>query len=692
MSAKEKEDIYQEANILSYLDHPNIIKFYQIINDTKNDYFHIIMEYADGGDLSQKIKSQKPKHFQETQIITWFIQICSAIKYLHEDKRILHRDIKSSNIFLTKSNQVKLGDFGIAKCLSKTLEKAKTVIGTPYYLSPEIINNEPYDYKSDIWSLGVLLYELLMMRLPFEATNVAQLYMKIVRGVYQEISAEYSKEMKMLVKQLLNVNSRKRPKIVEVLNCSVLKEKMVYQRKRGNTEGLLRGSRVQKGLNISNQIKVNENSSNGNVNVCESKKGNNSNYIWNRSKISNNFYNNNIKKNINNNQGVYVKAIKKPKSNNSSNAGENEKDNNNNSNNDNEHSQQNEKQNSPKVININDNNKQHENKNAILAEFMKNKKEKILHSQIISQSISDNIWYNSDKYSLFSNNNNNNNINTNLELSLEKREIQSHYNNINQSNALLNKYFFNCEPESKRQLLNENEILQSFSFDKQSQKERSSLYRVSSCGNFILTPHKPNDDLSSNNEIISNINLNIMSAKKEDNEYNELYNIKIRLSDVEQSVLNMDTLKEDDFISNSDIIEEEKDKDSLSSTPHKFIKHEDNKYVNDDIIKVDLDIPNVSDLQGNVEEKKEESKSDKALMIDLIKDNVVNSLGETFMNELLCYLKKNVCADMVGYSYDKLVNGLKEYFGKTYNYALINKAVCLIPDLQFLLISKDFYV
>lgn len=104
-------------------------------------------------------------------MLNWFTQICLAIKHTH-DKKILHRDLKSQNIFLTKRGILKLGDFGIARVLSNTKSRAKTVVGTPYYLSPEIIRNEGYSFKSDIWSLGVLLYEIAALQPPFNAASL----------------------------------------------------------------------------------------------------------------------------------------------------------------------------------------------------------------------------------------------------------------------------------------------------------------------------------------------------------------------------------------------------------------------------------------------------------------------------------------------------------------------------------------
>merc|ERR1719343_1058275 len=141
------------------------------------------MDYCEGGDLRKQIddarRSRQP--IPEEQILRWFVQGMSAIKYIHS-KHVLHRDLKSSNFFLSKSGNVKLGDFGIAKVLSCTAARARTQIGTPYYLSPEVCQEKPYTWPSDIWAMGCILYELCALKVPFDAPNISKLVEKICRG------------------------------------------------------------------------------------------------------------------------------------------------------------------------------------------------------------------------------------------------------------------------------------------------------------------------------------------------------------------------------------------------------------------------------------------------------------------------------------------------------------------------------
>lgn len=184
LSEQEKKETIKEAKILEVLNHPNIIRFKEVYK-TKKGQLCIVMDYADGGDLQGKIKGCKESGttLDESVILNWFTQICLAMKHCH-DRKILHRDLKAQNIFLTKNGIIKLGDFGIAKVLSSTVEKAVTIVGTPYYLSPEIIQNSPYNFKSDIWSLGVLLYEMCALKPPFNGSNIHMLAMQIVKGTF----------------------------------------------------------------------------------------------------------------------------------------------------------------------------------------------------------------------------------------------------------------------------------------------------------------------------------------------------------------------------------------------------------------------------------------------------------------------------------------------------------------------------
>ena len=129
-------------------------------------------------------------------------------------------------MFLTKKGIVKIGDFGIAKVLSHTIQKAKTMVGTPYYLSPEIVQSKPYNSKTDIWSMGVMLYELCALKPPFDGTSIPMLTMKIVRGVYSPIPSTYSAEMKNLVKQMLEIDTNRRPDVNKILSMPFIQKRI----------------------------------------------------------------------------------------------------------------------------------------------------------------------------------------------------------------------------------------------------------------------------------------------------------------------------------------------------------------------------------------------------------------------------------------------------------------------------------
>ncbi|XP_071058411.1 serine/threonine-protein kinase Nek1-like, partial [Pseudochaenichthys georgianus] len=177
---------------------------------------YIVMDYCAGGDLFKKINSQKGVLFSEEKVLDWFVQICLALKHVH-DRKILHRDIKSQNIFLTKDGTVQLGDFGIARVLNSTVELARTCIGTPYYLSPEICENKPYNNKSDVWALGCVLYEMCTLKHAFEAGNMKNLVLKIIRGSYPPVSLHYSQDLRSLLGLLFRRSPRERPSVSSVL-------------------------------------------------------------------------------------------------------------------------------------------------------------------------------------------------------------------------------------------------------------------------------------------------------------------------------------------------------------------------------------------------------------------------------------------------------------------------------------------
>ena len=184
------------------LDHPNIVSYKHSF--IEKGVLIIIMEYCEVGDMSYHIKRKvnKKEHFTETEIFNWFIQICLSLEYVHA-RRVIHRDLKAQNIFLTGNLTIKLGDFGISKVLENSAAAAQTVVGTPYYMSPEACQSQPYTSKCDVWSLGVILYELCSLKYPFAGNNLLSLVNLIVCQKHEPISDMYSKELSSLIDLLL---------------------------------------------------------------------------------------------------------------------------------------------------------------------------------------------------------------------------------------------------------------------------------------------------------------------------------------------------------------------------------------------------------------------------------------------------------------------------------------------------------
>jgi serine/threonine-protein kinase len=177
---KERADFLtrflREAQSAGRLSHPNIATIYDFGGDEEGEPY-IAMEYVDGCDLHVLIETEHP--LRQARILRIFVQLCSALEYAH-NAGIVHRDIKPGNIMLTREDRVKIVDFGIAKMDSASLTQAGTVMGTPHYMSPEQIMGKPVDRRSDIFSLGVVLYESLTGEKPFAGEHWTTVGFKIV--------------------------------------------------------------------------------------------------------------------------------------------------------------------------------------------------------------------------------------------------------------------------------------------------------------------------------------------------------------------------------------------------------------------------------------------------------------------------------------------------------------------------------
>ncbi|XP_072031366.1 serine/threonine-protein kinase Nek9-like isoform X2 [Amphiura filiformis] len=219
-SDKAKRDTQNEIDILSLLAHANIIMYYNHFVDEQSLF--IEMEYANGGTLYEKIVQQNDNLFGEEIVIWYFFQIASAIAHIH-GQGILHRDIKTLNIFLTKSGLIKLGDFGISKQVGADA-MAETVVGTPYYMSPELVRGQAYNTKSDMWSVGCVLFEILTLKRSFDASNPLKLVWGIVQKEIEmdDIDNSYSEAIKRMVKELLSKNPEKRPSAEEIVSSPII--------------------------------------------------------------------------------------------------------------------------------------------------------------------------------------------------------------------------------------------------------------------------------------------------------------------------------------------------------------------------------------------------------------------------------------------------------------------------------------
>ena len=239
LSEKEKQNALNEVRILASVKSPFVISYKEAFIEEETETLCIVMEYADKGDLYQKIVHLKKIGCLIEEIDAWkiFIQMVRGLKSLH-DLKILHRDLKSANIFLFSDGTAKIGDLNVSKVTKKGLGYTQT--GTPYYASPEVWNEMPYDNKSDIWSLGCVTYEMLTLHPPFRAKNMEELYNNVIKGKYKKIGGKYSEDMNEIIEFLLKVNPKDRPNCDEILKHPIIKKRLeFFQAQVGENESMM---------------------------------------------------------------------------------------------------------------------------------------------------------------------------------------------------------------------------------------------------------------------------------------------------------------------------------------------------------------------------------------------------------------------------------------------------------------------
>lgn len=226
MPQKERVATQMEVDLLRRLCHPNIVRYYDSFMSRNNESLCISMEYCDGGDLASQIKNARRQLFSEEKILHWFVQMALGLHYMHTNK-VLHRDLKTQNVFLLGNGRLVLGDLGISKVLDGTMDFAQTVIGTPYYMSPEIFKNKPYSYKSDVWALGCVLYELTTLNHAFDANSLNGLAQKIMKGKFAPINSKYSRHLRALINDMLMTNATQRPDLDQILKRPFIQKHII---------------------------------------------------------------------------------------------------------------------------------------------------------------------------------------------------------------------------------------------------------------------------------------------------------------------------------------------------------------------------------------------------------------------------------------------------------------------------------
>ncbi|CAH0547411.1 unnamed protein product [Brassicogethes aeneus] len=206
-----QHQVRREIEIQSHLRHPNILKLYAYFHDDSRVY--IVLEYAPNGAVYKFLIKQPHKRFPEDVSAKYIAQIADALKYCHS-KKVIHRDIKPENLLLGPKGEIKIADFGWS--VHAPSSRRTTLCGTLDYLPPEMVTGKTHNYKVDLWSIGVLCYEFLTGKPPFEDKEYNETYNKISKAIYY--FPEYvSMEARDLIQRLLVVNPNNRLELSEVL-------------------------------------------------------------------------------------------------------------------------------------------------------------------------------------------------------------------------------------------------------------------------------------------------------------------------------------------------------------------------------------------------------------------------------------------------------------------------------------------
>ena len=217
LGRKDRKRVLVESKLLRSLHHPHIVKYFASF--IQRGTAHLVMEYAPGGDLHALIKrqvarSRDRRYLKEDVVWRYFWEISSALRYLH-GRRIMHRDLKTLNIFLTRDNHIKVGDLGVSRLMVDEGELMHSRVGTPLYLAPELIKKEPYGLAADIWSLGCVVYSLMALQPPFQGTNIYNLACSIVRDRPPSLPNMYTRNLRGTTLRLLEKNTVDRPTIAQ---------------------------------------------------------------------------------------------------------------------------------------------------------------------------------------------------------------------------------------------------------------------------------------------------------------------------------------------------------------------------------------------------------------------------------------------------------------------------------------------